>query len=618
MTFKHSPEEELRTFYETADTDWIVRESKKLNTIEEGQTFKEYEESARYVYDLLKSEGFDAELLTFPADGKTVYQDKRTPLAWSATKGKLTVISSPVEFENPVIADFENMPISLVKHSVSTPEGGIKARLVSEDAMKSGADCKDAMILLNPTTRARSPIITELLNRGAIGYVSSHLPGAKDTPDCIEWQNAATDDTMHWHVQCEDRDFIGFSVSPRIGKKLHDALKFGSVEVLVESDGKRYEGEVHAVSVLIPGKKKEEVWMIAHLYEPFIADNSASVIMEIAAVKHIQKLIAEGYLPELEYSIRLVFAMELYGYAAMAEHLGGSLRGKVIGGMNIDVPPIEKTDKDFTIHLSPFSSPFFGNCILHYALDNYIKTFPKTETIFSRTYFYCDDAFLGDSTVGVPIVWAEHQADDYHHNSIQSNDFLDEEKTHRVYTLYALWIYRMATCRAEDIPEYLESAIKFANERVETALSNESSVSTEKISHFIEAERSHILDFKRIADIPEIDDATSKVSAVKEPTVSVEDFPALQKAAKIIARRAVTGFPHDLIRVPKSERKFLPDTVLYGPFGLILSAMDGKTDLRTLILRSMWECGKPVTEEAVNGYIDAIEYLAKYGYLEII
>ena len=618
MARKLSAIEELRRFYDTADIDWIVNESKTLNTIEEGQTFREYEESARYVYNLLKSEGFDAELLTFPADGKTVWQDKRAPLAWSATKGRLTVLKSAVLFENPVIAVFEKMPVSLVKHSVSTPDGGIRVKLISEEDMKSGADCKGAFILLKPTTRGRSPIITELLDRGALGYVSSHLPGSEDTPDCIEWQNAATDDTMHWHVQSEDRDFIGFSVSPRTGNTLADALLKGEVELLVESDGKRYEGEFHAVTALIPGKSKKEIWMLAHLYEPFIADNSASVIMEIAAVKHINRLIAEGSLPELEYSIRLVFAMELYGYAAVAEHFGGILRDRAIGAMNIDVPPIEKTDHDFAIHVVPFSSPFFGNCILHYALEEYMKCFPCTEKIHNKSYSYCDDAFLGDSTVGLPVVWAEHQADDYHHNTVQTNDFLDEEKTHRVYTLYALWLSRMATLTEADIPEYLESAVRLANERIDTTLSDEKTpFSPERISHLIESERLHILDFKRIADIPEIEKAADMVTSKLIADDLVEDFPCLRDAEKIIPMRAVRGFPHDLIRVPKAERRILPDSVLYGPMGIILSAMDGKTNLRTLILRSMWECGNPITEEAVKTYVDAINYLAKYGYVKI-
>lgn len=35
----------------------------------------------------------DAEIITFPADGKTACQDKITPLGWEATTGKLTILS---------------------------------------------------------------------------------------------------------------------------------------------------------------------------------------------------------------------------------------------------------------------------------------------------------------------------------------------------------------------------------------------------------------------------------------------------------------------------------------------------------------------------------------------
>lgn len=45
----------------------------------------------------MKEAGLEnVEKIPFPADGKTGYQDKISPLAWDATCGRLTITKSPV------------------------------------------------------------------------------------------------------------------------------------------------------------------------------------------------------------------------------------------------------------------------------------------------------------------------------------------------------------------------------------------------------------------------------------------------------------------------------------------------------------------------------------------
>ena len=83
----------------------------------------------------------------------------------------------------------------------------------------------------------------------------------------------------------------------------------------------------------------------------------------------------------------------------------------------------------------------------------------------------------------------------------------------------------------------------------------------------------------------------------------------------MIPSRATIGFPYGLGKVPKEQRRILPDGVIYGPMACILSAMDGKRDLGQLILGALWECGRPITDDTVKTYVDAVEYLCKWGYL---
>ena len=97
----------MKKLYDSFDMDFAIKETGELYSREKGQTFLNYKMASDYTYELLKREGFNPELYTFKADGVTTYQDKRMPIAWRASKGKLTVLSSCVNFDNPVIADFE-------------------------------------------------------------------------------------------------------------------------------------------------------------------------------------------------------------------------------------------------------------------------------------------------------------------------------------------------------------------------------------------------------------------------------------------------------------------------------------------------------------------------------
>ena len=47
--------------------------------------------------------------------------------------GRLTVTKSEIPFDEPVVADYERHPFHLIKGSTGTPEGGIKARLLTEE-----------------------------------------------------------------------------------------------------------------------------------------------------------------------------------------------------------------------------------------------------------------------------------------------------------------------------------------------------------------------------------------------------------------------------------------------------------------------------------------------------
>lgn len=612
--FNENVKKLLKLIYDNLDMDFAMRELETLCALEYGQTFEDYEKSSRYVYDLLEKEGFSPELYTFKADGKTTYHDKRLPIGWSATKGKLTVLKSATKFENPIVADFETMPFSLIKHSVSTPEEGIRTKLVTEEQVWAGEDCTGAMVLLDSETRVFN--IGKYLDLGALGVVSDYLSGGVDTPDCVQWVNACTDDCEHWHVQSEDRDFIGFSVSPRTGKKLRSACCKGVVEVLVESDGKRYETEIKGVTATLKGKTNKEFWLFAHLYEPLASDNSMGVAGAVTLLKLIRNLSEKGIIPKPNHTVRVLFALEFYGYSAMYEALGAEVTKNVLGGLDIDGLP-EKGKNNLKVMFPPYSSPFFASTFMKSAIEIYSEVFPKTE-VFTKTYVgFDDDAFLGDSTTKIPTMWLlfdEERSKARWHNSCMDFSQIDKKKYARMLSVLGL-VTILSVCDVINPKEMIDNAMRLAEEKI--AKESKRDEDNSRLSFFKAGEREIISDFKKIIQPSLVDEYAQKIDNTYLDFCD-KNMGLWQSLAKtIIPKRETIGLPYDMIRAPKSERKPLPDGVLYGPFGLVLSAMDGKKDLERLIRESIWETGEVSSDSIFKRYVNGVYYLAKYGYLSI-
>ena len=612
----------MRSAYDAADSTWLMEHTKTLTQLEALQTFPAYEKSAQYIYNLLMENGFDAQLLMFPADGKTCYQDKCMPLAWDATVGRLTVKSSSVYFDDPVIADFQKLPISLVKHSVATPLGGTLTRVVPESKVYAGEDCTGAMVLLEADTRPTPSTIAPLLDLGAMGFISEYLLNPMDKPDDVYWANAATD-VGGWHVTKEDRDFIGFSISPRNGRKLRQAAMFGGVAVLVESDGRRYEGQLPAVTALIPGKKKRELWLLAHTCEPFSVDDSIGVIGCIGVAKMLQKLIADTILPPLEFSVRLVFAMEVYGFAAVAEHFGGCLRDRVLGGLNADMFFGGKFN-EIQLFYSPLAVPFYGNFIMKMVASVYNRDFgyPKAVDMYLS---YHDDMFLSDSTVGLPTIWplgnhvdANGQVD-FHHNSSWDIQYLDEKNFARAMGFYTAWTGLVACMNESLIPTFAGASAEMAQDFLNQEALRETYIGKPqaRIAYLTERMRAAVQNYRLAADIPEIISLSANLTMPAVEGEGAHENKWLTYADKVIPSRTQPGFPFDQKEIPRNSRRNLPGSVIYGPFAFVLSAMDGKKTLKQAIYEASWEQHASLNEETIKQYVDAVMHLADWGYLAV-
>lgn len=619
------------------DPEWLKKHVLELYRIERKQTSRAWISSADYTYSLLVDEGFEAERISFPADGIADYQDKRTPIGWDCTRMTLSLLTPVAGISNPLISDYSREPLEAVKHSVSTPDGGIDAEVITESQMKAGADVRGAFVLLDVSTRPRGEAMRMLLDLGAIGWISDYTENPLRSADTVAWINAGCEYNA-WHVQADDRDFISYQVSPKTGFYLRKACESGSVKVHAESDGKRYVTELPAVTAILKGEDPREFWLCAHLYEPLIDDDSNGVIGSIAILKALRQMRDEGKI-RLRYSVRVVFASEMYGFAAFADFMG-NMSGRAIGGMNMDGTNagFDKTPHwdfrkwpapDYNTTLKDHAS--VGNIMLDETALEMQALYPQVEMGEEPPHLH-DDCFLSDPTVGVPMMWLYHTKKGFHHNSIQDEKMLDIEGFVINLAFQAALAFRMTTTTEKEVREILPRAVDAEQHRL--ALYANSSVrpgsnALERMQFLLRRSQARIRSLKLYADIPEIESAANSLvlpefapaPAIKERESRPAYAAASRKswydyAADFFFVRKTAGFPYDMNRMPRKER-VLGSKIEGEEFYALLTHMLPGLSFRDVITQTEWNWNIVFSESAVKKYLLGLLKLAEAGYLDV-
>lgn len=604
-----------RNFRSKVNAEKLYRDMASLYQLEHGQTFSCYRASAKRTLEILKETGIpNAEILTFPADGKTAYQDKIMPLGWEATTGKLTILSGFGLERGLVAADFQEHPFHLIKGSVGTAPGGEIVRILTHEQAMGEADASDALVMIppgmGPGFRA---FIVHMLDLGARGFVSDFAMNAEDEPDGIQWCNAFTE-LSNWHVTVDDRPFIAFSITPVMGARLRKALARGGVTARIESDARRFETEVDVVTALVPGRRKEEFWILAHLYEPLSNDNSAGVA---AAIETARLLMAEG---QQEFSLRLIFGLEYYGFASYAATRGKFLGNEVIGGIDYDAMYMRR-EWEIEFHCSGPASPFYGNLLGDlWATDlNKFSDCPRIDFRNSFACMYDDDTFLSDSTIGIPTVWPIRTGKKkLWHNSKQVLSYVEKDSFACSTAMNTAFVSSVINPQEKLLARVSASALKQLAAEMEFL----TGAKKEHLTRRYEILKQDLDNFNRCFAPEKIEPIRKALKAEYDLLVSgltneMPSSPWRSLAQRIIPARTGCGFPHDQAEVPPEKRINLPGSVLYSPLAALLADMDGKRDLAQIIRMVEHEIRRILPEKELKGLIRAIFHLSHYGYVSL-
>ena len=429
--------------------------------------------------------------------------------------------------------------------------------------------------------------------------ISCFLKGGDLTPDCVQWVVASTEG-HNWHIVDTDRDFISWSISPNQGKRLKALAAKGPVMLHAECNAKRCVSIVPMVTGILPGKKKEEVWLTAHLYEPMIDDNSSGVASVIESFRFLK---SQG---TPEYTLRAVFAMEMYGFAAFAAQHELPLRDRVLGGCNYDGIYYKKLN----LVPSGTGNPFYGNAILRlFYEENKEETSP--ELAFNNAAKYYDDIHLSDPTVGVNQFWPLHLGFPLWHNSFQDKNMLEKELYKGCVSVNTTLIDALANptmLLAENAVKVLTSDLAYYGEKAPKYPSPK--------GYFLRRANNMLASLKDfVRPLGKAPDTTLFEEEMKRLLATLPEGEKTLPGGPIYSR-ACAGFPNDLRKFPPEKRNMKADFI-YGAFSHILANMDGKTSMEELIERASYEEEIPTfSKEEKDHFYFVAEELAKYGYLK--
>ena len=287
--------------------------------------FSSYGRGIDFIAGRYREMGLDAEVIKFPADGKTVYSDRRFPLAWD-------VDEAWAECDGERIADYQECTYCVVPFSADS--GGIceVSLLPIEDLPASGSlEGYGALITHYPTYLE----VRKLIARNCKAFFT-----AVDTepvhPSLLNSRRWFNDLFGAGQIDVRDKCCCGFSLTPVIaGKLLERCRASGARKVRFLLKSRTFEGTAPAVTAVIPGKSDRCFFITSHGYEPHGTNNLSGIATALEIASVMKNLIDSGKLPQPEYSIRFFHGLENFSLYAWGMANREKMKNAV-GGVSID------------------------------------------------------------------------------------------------------------------------------------------------------------------------------------------------------------------------------------------------------------------------------------------
>ena len=567
-------------------------------------TFPKFLEGARRTADELRAVGCDeAEVVEFPADGKTVYADFVMPLAWDVTEATLE-IAEPAELAR-VLARRSEEPNVTVMWSGPTPPEGLTGGLVFWDEL--GDDERKSVDLTGKFlfTHQKPPGLKKAaLERGALGVIGDY--GFDRTKpefrDCVCWANGWSE-TSGWPMTAADQPLPGINLSPNQGDELlRLAKEHADLTVRVTVDSRLYDGTLPAVSGLLKGETDREVCLIGHQFEIGANDNASGCAAIVEAARCIARMVRAGDLPKPRRSARFMTTSEMYTSVPFAVAHPDIMK-RMLAGLNLDmICPYKGHDSPMDFYESPDANAYFGDDLLEIIIRR-VWDRNGSAWAWKRKLTELSDNCWCDPYVGVPMSWISWHGREFWHSSGDTVDRLVPDAIRDVATATVTWLAFLLTADAADAAWLAEAELERARERVDAE-------QADRRDYVLARELQRIQSISRLGDHTEVERAAAELAAgydVPEPFPQDPD----DEAAQLVPVRQCAA-PLTFGRIPPGERAF-PSPLWNAKLNSALYWCDGERSVRQIEHLILMEHGELPKVDLLAWF----HFLARHGYVDL-
>ncbi len=596
----------------------ISKNIETLYELEKPRGYSTFRDSTAWCMKILEEAGFsDVRRISHKADGETASFDFIMPQAWDLCGRSTLRIVEPVK---ELIADTDIDSIYVSEYSAPTLEGGVTAELVDYACLDpENPDCKGKYVFHRGYLPAQNPLCNKLASAGCLGIVFSAFETTEHEPEKPTWTNGHGH--IGWYHLKEDPVVPVFSVTPKKGVELLELLSKGRVVLHGEMNTKLYDGDLYTLTATIPGKSQDEFALLGHLYEPFHSDDCQGFGIGVEVALMLKKLIDEGVLPKPQKTLRLIFSMERYGFAAFfANH-----DKKILAATSIDTMTCQGADTlnlGFSIVKSPVSLPYFGDMLFNELMNSFC---PDINWNFLPGTL-SDDCWMSEKTVDIPTNWCLSRGfdkkSDYHHCSAAIFDAVQYEKLQKLVPMLAAYTAVMICADKEQFTKLADKLEKTAAYWLETRKNFVAGrAAAGKLSKQEAKWQRDEAEMLYIGSMESFNRFYPGIVTPVLPSHWADKFCDLlperelteseKRANNIRYRITSQGIPFSQARVPASERVSWPGSpeliwALLSPERTVLDAIrlqDAAWDVTT-------------TDKNIDYYLSYFSFLEKYGYLE--
>ncbi len=271
-----------------------------------------YDAAAALIVEQLTAYGLkEVQTISLPSDGRIFYGTQRARPAWNARFAELWEQRRAggrwVDAER--VASWADQPISLAQDSVS---GAANAELIdvgagSSEADYAGKSVRGKLVLISAQPEAAAELA--VTKYGAAGIVS----WAQNQKQAWWGEDQSL---IRWgHLNTWSDPTFAFMVSPARARAWQARLAKGeTVRLRVAVEAGRSAGHYGIPTAVIPGRNlNEEIVYSCHLDHPSPGANDnasgCSGILEVA--RTLNRLVAEGRLPQPQRTIRFIWPCEI-------------------------------------------------------------------------------------------------------------------------------------------------------------------------------------------------------------------------------------------------------------------------------------------------------------------